>query len=42
MTQRVIFDGAAAKHLLFLTENKQKQILRSAQDNVVGGFSAAC
>jgi hypothetical protein len=28
----------AAKHLLFLIENKQKQILRSAQDDGGGGF----
>ena len=28
----------AAKHLLFLIENKQKQILRSAQDDMLGGF----
>ena len=34
---------SAAKHLLFLVENKQKQILRSAQDYSVGGFfQAAC
>jgi hypothetical protein len=33
---------SAAKHLLFLVENKQKQILRSAQDDMVGAFSAAC
>jgi len=32
---------SAAKHLLFLTENKQKQILRSAQDDMTGGFWAA-
>jgi hypothetical protein len=29
---------SAAKHLLFLIGNKQKQILRSAQDDVGGGF----
>jgi hypothetical protein len=29
---------SAAKHLLFLIENKQKQILRSAQDDMLGGF----
>ena len=28
----------AAKHLLFLIENKQKQILRSAQDDMLGGI----
>ena len=28
---------SAAKHLLFLIENK-KQILRSAQDDMLGGF----
>jgi len=27
-----------AKHLLFLIGNKQKQILRYAQDDIVGGF----
>jgi hypothetical protein len=29
---------SAAKHLFFLIENKQKQILRSAQDDTAGGF----
>jgi len=29
---------SAAKHLVFLIENKQKQILRSAQDDMLGGF----
>jgi hypothetical protein len=28
---------SVAKHLLFRIENKQKQILRSAQDDTVGG-----
>ena len=27
-----------AKHLLFLVENKQKQIPRSARDDIVGAF----
>jgi len=27
-----------AKHLLFLIENKQKQILRFAQDDILGDF----
>jgi hypothetical protein len=31
------------KHLLFLVENKQKQIPRSARDDTAGGyFSSAC
>ena len=29
---------STAKHLLFLTKDEQKQILRSAQDDIVGGF----
>jgi hypothetical protein len=29
---------SAAKHLFFLIENKQKQILRFAQDDTAGGF----
>jgi len=29
---------SAPKHLLFLIENKQKAVLRSAQDNMLGGF----
>ena len=31
---------SGAKHLLYLIENKQKQILRppTAQDDMVGGF----
>jgi hypothetical protein len=29
---------SVAKHLLFLLENKQKQILRSAQDDMVEAF----
>ncbi len=32
---------SVGEHLLFLTENnqnKQKQILRSAQDDILGGF----
>jgi hypothetical protein len=29
---------SAAKHLLFLVENKQKQIPRSARDDIVGAF----
>jgi len=29
---------SAAKHLLFLIENKQKQILRCAQDDMLGVF----
>jgi len=33
---------SAAKHLFYLIEDKQKQILRSAQDDMTGGFSAAC
>ena len=28
----------AAKHLLFLIETNKKQILRSAQDDMLGGF----
>jgi hypothetical protein len=30
------------KHLLFLVENQQKQIPRSARDDVVGAFSSVC
>jgi len=33
---------SAAKHLLFLIEKNKKQILRCAQDDMLGGFSAAC
>jgi len=29
---------SAAKHLLFLVENKQKQIPRSARDDMVAAF----
>ena len=29
---------SAAKHLLYLIENKQKQILRFAQDDMQGAF----
>jgi hypothetical protein len=29
---------SAAKHLFFLVENKQKQILRFAQDDTAGGL----
>ena len=32
--------SGGAKHLFFI-ENKQKQILRFAQDHIIGGFSAA-
>jgi len=33
---------SAAKHLLFLIETDKKQILRSAQDDTVGGFFGSC
>jgi hypothetical protein len=34
---------SGAKHLLFLFSKKQeKQILRSAQDDMIRGLSAAC
>jgi hypothetical protein len=33
---------SAAKHLMFLVEDRPKQILRFAQDDMIGGFSAAC
>jgi len=33
---------SVAKHLLFPLENKQKRILRSAQDDTIGSFSATC
>jgi hypothetical protein len=32
----------SAKHLLFLVENKQKQIPRSAWDDMVGRLSSVC
>jgi len=31
-----------AKHELFPVENEQKQIPRSARDDMVGAFSSAC
>jgi hypothetical protein len=33
---------SAAKHLLYLMESKQKQIPRSAQNDMLGHFSASC
>ncbi len=30
---------SAVKHLLFLVDSKKEQILRSAQDDIVGGIS---
>ncbi len=33
---------SGAKHLQYFLENKQMQILRSAQDDSQGAFSAAC
>jgi hypothetical protein len=32
---------SAAKHLLFILENKQEQLVRFAQDDYLRGFSAA-
>ena len=34
----MLIPQAREKHLLFLIENRQKQILRFAQDDMNGGF----
>jgi hypothetical protein len=36
------FRRSAAKHLLFPPKTNRKQILRFAQDDTIGAFSAGC